>query len=745
MINETVFSMGPDTPPAVRILPSLEALVSVRLGDDPSRMWEFWNRLVRDIRHQTPYVFDNRPEDGMLQPATDMHHEAVQQAFEAACRGPGGEPRIDWANMKFVDTSDPDGLPEHSICCSIGWVESAEAPRGFSLQLTVPYDYSLEKLVDLGRDLATNWPGLWRWIGIGYRFVPVCWHSKYAEDARKIVFCRSRRFLGVDVGEQFGLYTSFWQDRIRTVHWCTIVSPFLLDKLPEGTILPHQPRLPTEIEPIGNSLLFRAGAGPSLCDVNRLDDTTGYLAADRILRPIRAGRHVNFLSPWDAESTGAWLERFNISGEDRIFSPTESEHLFRPLLKPYHKIISRHAVDAAILWIQRERVLASNDHDLEALCELDNRLFANIEGLELAGEPGWQACQDELEYGGAEALFAAAVVAFGCSSEEWISFILEKAADDGEMLRAIISALGWLSYDRAGPHIKKMLSESSPDHQRIGIAASAIQRVDPGKPLADTLSSDNHPLRARALKAVGELGRIDLLPQIKASFDHKDPVCRFRAAWTATLLGDTTALPLLKTFAIAPFPHHKEALCVAFRRMSLQDTLNWHSKLSRTPENLRFAVIGTGVIGDPALIPWLIKQMETPALARVAGEELSMITGVDITGEKLEGECPEGFGAGPTGKPDDENVEMDPDEDLPWPNPELVIDWWENNKTRFNNGTRHLLGLPITEENLQQVLRTGRQRQRHAAALELAIMTPGQSLFEISAPGFRQKIMLGLK
>ena len=38
--------------------------------------------------------------------------------------------------------------------------------------------------------------------------------------------------------------------------------------------------------------------------------------------------------------------------------------------------------------------------------------------------------------------------------------------------------------------------------------------------------------------------------------------------------------------------------------------------------------------------------------------------------------------------------------------------------------------------------RIGRQRQRAAAALELAIRQPSQPLFEVRAPGFRQQTIL---
>lgn len=154
---------------------------------------------------------------------------------------------------------------------------------------------------------------------------------------------------------------------------------------------------------------------------------------------------------------------------------------------------------------------------------------------------------------------------------------------------------------------------------------------------------------------------------------------------------------------------------------------------------------GYGAMGDPMSVPWLIQMLKVPELARVAGESFTMITGVDIAYEDLEGEWPEGFEAGPTENAEDEDVEMDSDEDLAWPEPELIQEWWSKNKTNFRDGTRYLYGKPISEQQCQQVLRYGYQRQRAAAAIELAMMRPGQPLFEVRAPGFRQQKLLGLK
>ena len=110
-----------------------------------------------------------------------------------------------------------------------------------------------------------------------------------------------------------------------------------------------------------------------------------------------------------------------------------------------------------------------------------------------------------------------------------------------------------------------------------------------------------------------------------------------------------------------------------------------------------------------------------------------MITGLAMGERPFEGPWPEGFVAGPTEDPADENVAMDPDENLPWPNRHAVEAWWVKHRGRFVPGTRYLLGRPMTETWLKEVLRHGYQRQRAATALELAILHPGQPLFEVRA------------
>lgn len=137
--------------------------------------------------------------------------------------------------------------------------------------------------------------------------------------------------------------------------------------------------------------------------------------------------------------------------------------------------------------------------------------------------------------------------------------------------------------------------------------------------------------------------------------------------------------------------------------------------------------------------------MSIPEYARAAGEAFCMITGVDLAYEDLDAEWPEGFQAGPTEDPQDEDVELDIDEDLLWPQAELIDQWWQRNGGRYQQGMRYLCGQLITDVNCRRVLGDGYQRQRISAALELALLKPDEPLFEWRAPGFRQQEWLGLR
>jgi uncharacterized protein (TIGR02270 family) len=406
--------------------------------------------------------------------------------------------------------------------------------------------------------------------------------------------------------------------------------------------------------------------------------------------------------------------------------------------------VAQHAEEASFHWLLRSTAISAPHYDLRDLSQLDTRLDAHVDGLRLAGEDGWATCKTELPWEEPGDLFVGMLLALESSNSARMDEMLALAMDSPGLAEGVISAFGWIQ-TVPRQFLDGLLKSGGPIARLTGVSALAVRRENAGGRLQEWIAADQSTLRSRALRAVGELGRMDLLLDAERHLKAEDLEVRFSAGWSAALLsGKPEALSALATVAQSDSRHRERALQTVMRRADPHAAKTWQRKLAQESGTLRLAVQGIGAIGDPGEIPWLIEQMKTPELARAAGESFTTITGVDLAYQDLEGERPEGFESGPTEDPADENVEMDPDENLPWPDPELIQKWWHSNRGGFQAGTRHLIGKPITIDWCKQVLRIGRQRQRAAAALELSMKQPGTPLFEVRAPGFRQKQLLGL-
>lgn len=408
------------------------------------------------------------------------------------------------------------------------------------------------------------------------------------------------------------------------------------------------------------------------------------------------------------------------------------------------EVIDQHAEESAFLWTQRDNAVLAPNYSLKNLADLDERVEAHLDGLRVAGQVGWEICEEALDNEEPGEVFAAGALAFESKDAERIGKVLEIGCSDPDLERGLISALGWLTFEHVEESVKELLLAERSEIRRVGIAAFAVHRRDPGTLLLQAISHPDARLRARALKAAGELGRTDLLPTILQSILDPDDGCRFFAAWSGARLGyRTTALfDVLRKIAEAPGPYREHALAIALRCMEFAQAKAWCRQLRDNPDQLRLAALASGVIGDPELVDDLIMLMEIQEVTRAAGESFSMITGVDIEYEDLDGEKPEGFEGGPSEEAEEKDVGINPDEDLPWPNPKLIRKWWKEHCKDFRSGARYLRGNEITSGSLMNTLIQGNQRQRAAAVLELAIREPFKPLFETRAQGKRQLNLL---
>jgi len=402
------------------------------------------------------------------------------------------------------------------------------------------------------------------------------------------------------------------------------------------------------------------------------------------------------------------------------------------------EIVDQHFEEASFLWSQRDAAVTSPLYSLQDLTFLDERVEAHIDGLRVAGGYGWSLCEAGIAEDEPGTVFTATIIAFESGDKKLIELVIDAGCGSQAAFRAMISGLGWMKSRQFNEAIKQLVSAKSRSFRRLGIAACGIRRINPRTWLDKAINSSDLLLKATALKTAGELKRVDLLEQLQSHFDHEDDACRFAAAKSAMLLGDHSAMDTLSTFVLSQSEYTLPAMQVALRICDGQTTRNWLKALSRNPDQRRLMLTGTGITGDPAYMPMLLKQMGSPEYARGAGEAFSMITGVDLTDQQLDAEWPEGFEAGPNDDIEDDDVKMDADEDLPWPDADLINQWWKQNGSAFPVGSRYLAGVSVSPDTCSEILKTGNQRQRQAAALELALSKPEAPYLNTKSPGHKQ-------
>jgi uncharacterized protein (TIGR02270 family) len=404
------------------------------------------------------------------------------------------------------------------------------------------------------------------------------------------------------------------------------------------------------------------------------------------------------------------------------------------------EVVEQHAEDAAFLWFSRDRAVRAPHYYLKDLMRLDQRVEANVDGLRVAGPAGWELAVEAMKQEAPGELFAAAVLGFESRNPQRIDSILNLSSKAAPLSRAAISALGWMRFDDAKPILDPLLRSDRAELRRIAIAGYAVHRVDSGEALRQALSDGDLPVQNQAFEAAAQLGRTDLVHSIVRIISSKDETSRFYSAWSAAKLGlrDRDVTDALRMVAEAGHAHAEPAFHMALRCLRLNESHPWLSAMLKDPGRQRFGVIGMGVVGDPAWVSELIGYMQTEPVSRVAGEAFSMITGADLRYLDLDRPKPDTFEASANDDPNDTDVGMDPDEDLPWPAPERVRQWWEQHEHEFQPGARYLRGKLIEPVGLIDALKNGYQRQRAAAALELGLLRPSDPLFEVRAPGRRQ-------
>lgn len=404
-----------------------------------------------------------------------------------------------------------------------------------------------------------------------------------------------------------------------------------------------------------------------------------------------------------------------------------------------------------LAWLVQHRNRVVNGRDtLRQLADFDERIDAHMALLRTTDAEGWNACVASMEDAGAGGLFAPAVLAVESGDALQLRQVAAAAAqvevEDGICDASLVGAFGWVSRKVLEGLVVKMASSGSPLARYLAAAALHLHRTPPGDLLWPLLEDDVDAVRARALQLAGEVGVAGSIERVRVNLAHGSAQVRFRAASAAVLLGEAQpALDVLAEIAGGGSAEAPEALALFLRAADLprarrvlgQMTLSIEGAEGRAA--LRRLIEACGAAGDVQLVPWLIRQLDDAASARLTGEALRMITGLAVEATSLTGASAGRGSAGLTDDPDDDNVAEDEDAGLPWPDAGAIARWWQDNEHLFTPGLRYFMGQPPHAAHCLRVLRHGHQRQRAAAAQHLCLLQPGMPLFPTTAPAWRQQ------
>ena len=406
-------------------------------------------------------------------------------------------------------------------------------------------------------------------------------------------------------------------------------------------------------------------------------------------------------------------------------------------------VVSQFCENCAALWAERELAWRSLTYrsTLDDLERLDWRIDAQLDGLRMCGEDGWLAAVDALAIGGPGEVFTACVLAFEASAVQRagrVDVVLGSVTNLDAAVRPMSVALDWIGQESFANAFDRLSAEQTPAVRAALVLASAMRGDGRRSAIGAALESDCASLIRAGCWAAVRLGLHTLVGCVESNIGSAEEETRATAATAALLLGSSLAFDPVKRLASDPestFAEHTAA--TLFRTLQPHEAPPIHRELFGRRSASRASLKAAAAAGVSELVPVMLTHIECPSLARVAAQAFSTVTGAHLDDRCVCGLVPDERGAGPTEDPADERTELDPDEGMPWPNPLEVDRWWHAHAPGFNPVTRYLEGAVARADALAQIVRTGRQVSRAAAAELLAL--EGSPFFDVSAPAFRQR------
>lgn len=395
----------------------------------------------------------------------------------------------------------------------------------------------------------------------------------------------------------------------------------------------------------------------------------------------------------------------------------------------YRHLYDQLVDDTAFFWVIRCQALNEPHYLVSDLRDHERRMQASINALLTAPDVAWECCCEAMQFEEGGEAFVASILAFSSGAVDKVKQVAEYAVLNDETHKGVCSALAWLNNEYSVAWLKKFLLSSNADHRFLGVRTCSALRCKPLTTL-DQIFSDIHfqvhaPLLARCLRIVGEMKLVNYVSRIAVFHSDDRPPVQFWAVWSSVMLGNVDHVDALLPFVRNESEESRAALQLYCRAAGLKKGRDLITGLAKDGET-RLAIEASAALGDPEVVPWLLRQMHERKFARAAAEAFCQITGIDLAKDELAIERADAEANG-------EDDSFDDDQYLVWPDAERLASKWKQMQPHFDTGNRYFLGEKVHAANFDTTIQLGSARVRRAAALESALRTNQEILVNVEA------------
>lgn len=400
-------------------------------------------------------------------------------------------------------------------------------------------------------------------------------------------------------------------------------------------------------------------------------------------------------------------------------------------LEPLWAIVEKHLDEAEFLWEQWEASLVAPNYVLREVEEgPEARLMAHIDGLAVNG-PQVAECLLLPTIADIDAeptrITAAALALLQMPGSAGFAAVFAELHSSPPQRQELARALECCELGPLYPRMGSMLGAEDADLRYTVARILAFHGEALDEVVPRMLTSERAIDRMLGLRLIPRLADAPRhVRELLNALGSNDPDVRDAALTAGVLLDLPQAWRCARNLADAADPCASQALLL----LSLRGEPADHPAILAATASLpgpglwSLGFLGT-VDAVEAAIPWL----EDRAHARLAGEVVAAITGLDLEDENLASVPPE------------EALSHRPEDDLSLPDALKLLMWWRKQRPQFAVDQRYIAGRPRDAAALRQALHDGPMRRRpaHLLGLQLGLPASRRLHLEPTAPTRRQR------